>query len=662
MSVPLAIGLCFVCLGMAEVWVAPQASGARGEDQNQSQEQLQKTARFYEEFLKDASLPKSSKSRVIDVEERLGAVYFLLHRYRDSLEVLRPVLEEKSPSKVLQKQSGKTVLVAQSWMVSGLDYLELNQLPDSIQALRRALALQPENATTRMALGDALARSGRMPEAATEYEAQTRRTPSLADAWYKLGMAHTQISVQVSREKVRPSEQKLAQQLSAEELLVKGDNLNAARLFFRVLRLAPSQPEVHAELGTALLSLGYAKAAEDHFHKELTGNPESPLALLGLSQTAALGRDWSQVSATLEHLSQSQPHELTRLLELPVAGLVVQAWNSGQISPPESFSTSPSGLLWTSWLSDSSVVARISSKGKENSSRGCLSSRAAARSPGIWFTESCYASLVAQLKGAKGMTANERIKLAEAEFRLGEYDATLRLAKGIRSIDEESGWGVYWLSKAHDGLAEECFLKVGALNPDSSRVHQMLAEHYSELSDYPRAKSEFQDAIRSAPNSPDLHLGLGTVLSRSGDWVGAEKELTASLEWAPESAFAHYQLGHVYVQQSFWQKAMEQLRRVPSDSTIILSARIDLAKAESETGQLSQAVQDLLSVAPLDRDGEVYFRLAHLYRDLGDEARARNALATFKQLRAASLQTDKDELGALEKEQGSSQTEKLQSP
>src|SRR6202034_1816226 len=123
-----------------------------------------------------------------------------------------------------------------------------------------------------------------------------------------------------------------------------------------------------------------------------------------------------------------------------------------------------------------------------------------------------------------------RIKLAEAEFRLGQYDAALRTANLLRRVDLHSGWGVYWLSKTHDALSEQCFLKVGALNPDSARVHQMLAEHYAKLSDYPRAEGEFQSALRLSPDSPDLHLGLGMVLSRCNQWTQAEKELKATLE------------------------------------------------------------------------------------------------------------------------------------
>ena len=281
---------------------------------------------------------------------------------------------------------------------------------------------------------------------------------------------------------------------------------------------------------------------------------------------------------------------------------------------------------------------------------------------GNWLTEDCYSHLIRTANRETHLSENARIKLTEAEFRSGQYEAALLSATRLRQADPRSGWGIYWLSKSHDAIAEQCFLKIGALNPDSARVHQMLGEHYLKLSDYPKAKSEFQSALRLSPNSPDLHLGLGTVLSRSSDWTSAEEELKSTLELAPKSSFAHYELGHVYVQQSEWIRAIEQLRQVLDDSTVLLSARLDLAKAEAETGQGAMAIQDLLSVAALDQDGELYFRLASLYRSIGDQSKAREALATFKQRRAASLQTDTQELGALEKEQELSSAVRPQLP
>src|SRR5215831_9870456 len=642
--------LCLRYLAVGQALHQPDKS-----NQDQSPEQLARTAESYEEFLRAGTGNPQSR---VEVQERLGAVYYLQHRYGESLKVLTAALNAADKSNPNERSAGGS-LVAQSWLVMGLDYSEVNQLPDAAKALRRSLAMQPDSANARLALGDVLARSDRMRDAEAEYEEQTRRTPSLADAWYKLGLVHSQISVEVSHERINSGEEELIQQLIAEELLAKGDNLNAARTLFRLVRTSPNQPEVQSGLGTALLRLGYLKAAADHFHQELTGNPNSPSAALGLVQTAAMSGRWEEVATRLEQLSRSEPKELLRLMEFPPVGIVQQASSKGDLNPPPSFGHSPAGLLWESWLSDSEVLAQISPK--SDSALGCAAKAGKEPQLGVWMTELCYSRLIAQLRPKTQLSPTEKAKLIEAEFRLGQYRTALNAVTQLRSIEPKSGWALYWLSKTHDAMAEECFLKVGSLNPGSARVHQMLAEHYTKLGDDPKAKSEFQKAIRLAPQSPDLHLGLGTVLSRAGEFSEAEKELRTAIEISPKSAFAHYQLGHVYVQQTRWTDAIAQLQQVPDDATVLLSARLDLAKAESELGQTAKAIKDLQSVSALDQDGELYFRLAVLYRKVGDDVHARDALATFKQRRAASLQTDSEELSALEKEQETGQAGTLPS-
>jgi len=641
----LFVSLCLRYLALGQAPQHPDKS-----NQGQSSEQLARTAESYEEFLRAGTGTPLSRS---EIQERLGAVYYLLHRYGDSLKVLRAALNPADKSNANENRTASGSLVAQSWLVMGLDYTELNQLPDAAKSLRRSLAMQPDSANARLALGDVLARSGRMTDAETEYEEQTRRRPTLADAWYKLGLAHSQISVEISHERAKSGADGLGEQLTAEELLAKGDNLNAARTFFRIVRSSPNQPEVQSDLGTALLRLGYLKAAEGHFNQELAGSPNSPSASLGLVQTAAISGRWDEVGSRLEQLSRSEPKELLRLMESPPAGIVLQASSKGDLNPPPSFAQSPAGLLWKSWLSDSDVVARISSN--SDSAPGCTATAGKQSQLGAWMTEPCYSRLAAQLRAKTQLSPNEKAKLIEAEFRLGHYPAALNAATQLHEAEPKSAWAIYWLSKSHDAMAEECFLKVGSLNPDSARVHQMLAEHYTKLADYPKAKAEFQKAIRLASQSPDLHLGLGTVLSRAGEFSEAEKELKTTIEVSPKSSFAHYQLGHVYVQQSRWTDAIAQLQQVPDDTTVLLSARLDLAKAESEVGQTTQAIRDLQSVCALDQDGELYFRLAALYRKIGDDAHARDALATFKQRRAASLETDSEELSGVENEQETGQ-------
>jgi tetratricopeptide (TPR) repeat protein len=614
----------------------PQGSILAGAGSPATPTELNQTVVHLEEFLKAAS-PESSKTQLIRARVELATAYLMLHRYDDSLRTLEPLDFSEHAREP-----------AQAWTVKGVDELELNRIPDAVRSLRRALRLNPRSPTARLTLGDALARSDHMQEAAREYIEQTRLTPNLADAWYKLGLAHREISASLSHAQVRPTEENLVAQLGAEELLAKGDNLNAARALLRVQRTS-DQPEIHADFGAALLALGYARAADGQFHQELLKDPESPLAWLGIAQTAAVAGNWEAVTKAIDHLAQSHPLELARLLQFPPAGVVQDAWNNDKTRPLQSFSTSAIGSLWRNWVSGSQAVARISAERGPSDAIRC--SQTAASTPGVWLTELCYDVLEKQLRRSKQLSLNQRSKLAEAEFRLGHYEAALHSATLLQAADPHGGWSNYWLRRAHAAIAEECFLRVAALNPDSARVHQMLAEHFTQLTDYPRARSEYQNAIHLAPDLPELHLGLGRVLSRSGDFNGAESELKTALQLAPQSDLARYELGHVYVKQARWPGAIEILRQVPESSSAFLSARLDLAQAEAETEQTSAAIQDLVSLTSLDHDGEVYFRLASLYRKLGDEARARDALAMFKRLRASSLDAEKNELGELEMEQ-----------
>ena len=246
----------------------------------------------------------------------------------------------------------------------------------------------------------------------------------------------------------------------------------------------------------------------------------------------------------------------------------------------------------------------------------------------------------------------EKIKLAEAEFRLGDYAGALRAAENVLRSDPEQPWGTYWLTKAHSALATDCFVRVGTLNPDSPRVHQMLAKHYAGWADYSKAKTEYLAALRLAPGLPDLHLGLATVYWRTAEWPQAQKELERTLELAPGSAVARYELGNTYVQQRQWDSAVPHLRQALADSSLAFGARLDLSKAESEMGQTRQALEDLLPIASEDKDGEVHFRIAKLYRKLGDSAHAQGALEIFKQLSAAAQRASDSDLDLVESERG----------
>jgi tetratricopeptide (TPR) repeat protein len=438
------------------------------------------------------------------------------------------------------------------------------------------------------------------------------------------------------------------QQLAAEELLDAGNIVGAAGTLFRLLGQAPDQPQAQAELGMILFQLGYPKAAEDRFRRELLRDSDCPLAQLGVAQLAALQGDWDSAISGIEQLGRSYPRELNRLLQLPPAGPLADAWTGGKVRLPERYAGLPAGMVWKAWLSTSD--SRPSSVKLESTGSCSAPSLKALTRPGLWLTEACYQQVRDRLRTKNVLTQEERIKLVEAELRLGRFQEARQEAEGVLKSDPRNEWAIFWLSEAYRALAQESLSTVASQDPDSARQHELLAHYFISRRQYARAKSEYLAAISKAPDLSDLHLGLGKLYLHDGDLPGAEKEFQKTLELAPASAPAHYELGHLYAQQQRWDVAVKQLQPALGDPALTVKVCFDLAKALAEMGQTRQAVDALLPALKDDKDGAVHYLLAGLYRKLGDQTRAEEALSAFRRLRDASLQANRGELEALRKE------------
>lgn len=619
-------------------------------------------ARQYQEFLA-AVTPSTPISAVVQTRTRLATVLFMLHRYRESLEALEPLdFPTAGPSK-----SGATAAIpTQAWLVRGLDDLELNQLPEAIRSLRQVLALDETSGTARLALGDALARSGDLEEAAGVYRRELRRAPRTVDAWYKLGSAYEELAGEITSQFTRQDGNKaLALQLTAEQSLDRGDYWSAAKALFPVIQRASSpdqagskppassfQPGLHAAFGTALLQLGYPRAAEREFSAELAQDPGCLPAEIGMAQIEALRSNWEAALDIFGRMIKLCPKGLGRQLESPPAGPLREAARNGHLTLPAPLSESRAGKLWSEWLASDGLesVPQL-----ESAAGSCSTSPSQRdRMPGYWLSESCSTDLLNRLRAQANLSEVQRDKLVEVEYRLGDYEAAAEAGRGLQRKAPDDPWAYYWLAKSYSALAGTSFDKLAEVGPDSARVHEILARYHSERQQLSAARSEYEAALRLDPNLPDLHSGLGTVYWQSGDWARAEDELSKALELSPSSTVAAYELGDCFVQQHRWEPAVSPLERALSDPAVERRARLDLAKSEAELGDSAAAIKNLTLLAPGDADGEIHYRLATIYRKIGDTAKAQEAFAQSAALHKASDQLDQSRIEALERESGGS--------
>ena len=641
------LGLSLLLSGVAGRASGPQSSQAPGlETELQAAAaadkagDFEKAAKHYQSYLDKVDSSNSRLQTTVQVRTRLATLYFLLHQYSESLHTVTPITAAKSSS---------SPIPAQAWLVQGLDYLELNQLHEAIQALRQALQLNPASGTARLALGDAQARTGNLVGAVQEYKEQTRRTPGESEAWYKLGVAYGASSKQVFSEFLRRYPQDtVAQELEAEGLITQGSYAQALRMLFSLLQKSPSQPGLYSDLGTALLGLGFPQTAETQFHKELVRNPHAPEAHLGLLVTMSLRGDWENVLEQLGVLAGSNPQELTRFLESPPPAALRQPLQHEKNEIPAKIARAAAGAAWKDWLQSADVD--LSFIGKSAMKTCSEPDTPLETEPGTWLSEACYRQLTEQLRPRQGTSQAFRDKLAEAELRGG--DAESAQAEAARALESHpsDGWAMYWLVRSYDALGYEAFRKVSMLGPNSARTHQMMAKYYNDQHETSHAVTEYQAALKLSPDLPDLYLGLGTVYWEAGDWDRAEEALRRALELAPSLVAASFELGDVYVQKRQWELAIPRLRPTLGEQTLNYQACLDLSKAEAALGHNQEAVDYLLRVAKQDEDGELHYRLAVLYRKVGDSAKAEAALAASNQLRQASTQYGQEVLQTMEKE------------
>jgi tetratricopeptide (TPR) repeat protein len=605
-------------------------------------------AKLFQNFLDKVKPAQMNPQANSEVRTRLATIYFLLHEYRESLRTVTPLTSAKGSSVPVPQQA---------WMVQGLDELELNQLTEAIRALREALKLNPASGTARLALGDALAREGNLTAAVDQYKEQLRRTPNEVEAWYKLGLAYTFLTKQTSAGFwERYPDDPVGQQLKAEGSISRAAYPEALRTLFAMLKQDTPPAGLYADLGTALLDLGFPQTAEPQFQKELKRDPHSPDALWGLSAVMALRGDWDGARENLRSLAESNPQELSRLFESSPPILLRQAIQQKQITIPIQFAQTPEGAAWSNWLQESDVDLSALNAAPAKTCSEALGPPQLA--PGTWLTVACYRTLADRLHKQKGTGQSDLAKLAEAELREGSLDDAEAAARRALASKPSDGWAMYWLVKSYEALGYAAFGQVSRLSPNSARLHQIVAKYYADKHETAHAVAEYEAAIKLSPDLPDLHLGLGTVYWEAGDWDQAEAPLRKALDLSPSLVNASYELGDVYIQRRQWEQALPYLQPAVGNAMLNYQACLDVSKAEAGLGHTQQAIDYLVRVAGQDQDGEIHYRLALLYRKQGYSAKADAAFAASNQLRQASSQHGQDVLQTMEKErQALDQTE-----
>ena len=176
------------------------------------------------------------------------------------------------------------------------------------------------------------------------------------------------------------------------------------------------------------------------------------------------------------------------------------------------------------------------------------------------------------------------------------------------------------------------------VDPNSWRVHQVLAQADSQSDRDQEAIAEYQVAIKLAPGQPGLHEELATEYWKSGKLDEAETEYTQELTIDPQSLLATYKLGSLRVERSKPQEGKPLIEAALKENHNLPNAYYYLGRAETQLGNNPAAVEDFKrAVAEPNTDPDIaqqaYYQLSQLYRRLHQNEEAQAALANFLRLK-----------------------------
>jgi predicted Zn-dependent protease len=190
----------------------------------------------------------------------------------------------------------------------------------------------------------------------------------------------------------------------------------------------------------------------------------------------------------------------------------------------------------------------------------------------------------------------------------------------------------------------------------------LLGDIYKQLERFDDAQAEYSKALALAPHDPAAMLGLASTYLSNNNAADAEKTVQAALVDNPEDPELNLIMAEVRLSSSQFDEALPYLEKsLHARPQMLPHIHALIGRAYAETGKTREAVEELNLGASSDEDGAIQYLLARLYRKLGDNKAAAEALDRMKiikqQRRDRGVKRVEDpDLSPLEYSPGSSST------
>lgn len=226
-----------------------------------------------------------------------------------------------------------------------------------------------------------------------------------------------------------------------------------------------------------------------------------------------------------------------------------------------------------------------------------------------------------------------------AQDRPEDAAEALDKAAKLKPDDQDT---LYHRGRAHLLVSKNSYAQMFKVDPNSWRVHRVLAQANAEAERHLEAINEYQAAIKLAPTQPGLHEELGTEYRAVNQIAQAEQAFRQELELDPYNVLATYKLGAIEVEKGDGAKGKELIETAQKEKPNLVHLDYNLGRAEMLLGNDPAAADHFERAVKTDTDPDVveqaWFQLGTAYRRLHRMDEARNAMATYQRLKDEGAQ------------------------
>jgi tetratricopeptide (TPR) repeat protein len=178
-----------------------------------------------------------------------------------------------------QKALGLKAQLRGANLFLGVAYFHLNQLNSAVAAIQKETTAYPKDATAWMWLGVVRLAQEKPEDASKALDTAANLAPDNVDILYHRGRAHLLVSNSSYGRmfKIDPHSWRV-HQVIAQANAEADRHLEAIAEYQAAIKLAPTQPGLHEELGSEYRNLGKNQEAEEAYVRELEIDPNSSLA------------------------------------------------------------------------------------------------------------------------------------------------------------------------------------------------------------------------------------------------------------------------------------------------------------------------------------------------------------------------------------------------